>query len=613
MKTKLAATLSIAMLLLGFLAVFPVRSTLPTSLSVVPSVINYTSATLPPGGTFTVDIVADVVAPDAFFGWEFVLAFDPTVITCTGESLNLGIWGAGNFLGPWVPVPIDNVAGTYHQSVTGKAPGVAQSGTFTLVTLTFTAMAPGPGFGETIISVLDLQKATGYTAYGLLDASSNEIEHSWNDGTLNWSFAMITEFPHLEVSPASKIISGANIAVTPVSVSFDVVVKEVLAGGMLAGVEFILEYNDTVLELTGVTEGGFFAAFTPVTYFQWWDLGIDAVTGLRMIRVVNTVLDVPNYTPASGEGVIATFDFNAILQEQFPTVVTSPLNLSVDTGNGMTSYFVMINGEEMSYDPAVNGLYQMNGFILGRVIDLFDQYPAPYGGQGPFAPSDMFWPQKEIQLFANVTYNNWPVQNKLVSFEVRDPAGNLVDILTAVSDTVGTATTSYRIPWPCDNPEALFGVWTITATVDIACIVVNDSMSFHFDYLVHWYNPDEVIKVTTDKDSYKHSENILTTVTFGTHRQQEMDVLLTVSVHDELNYPIGTAFAVVRIVATEMGNYCFLTNYTVTLPIHVVKWTAAGVATIYVNAYSDWPALGGSPLAPTYEPAPTVNILAEWA
>ena len=106
------------------------------------------------------------------------------------------------------------------------------------------------------------------------------------------------------------------------------------------------------------------------------------------------------------------------------------------------------------------------------------------------------WGGSQVELYANVTYNYWPVQQKDVAFEIRDLSGELWAILVARTNEAGTASTSFRIPWPCDNPEELFGVWAVTATVDLACEVINDTLRFHFDYLV------ETFKVTTDKFEY---------------------------------------------------------------------------------------------------------------
>lgn len=606
MKTKLVTMLTITMMLLGVLAALPAHTTLPTALSVVPSTITKFSDVDFVGDTFIVSIVADVVSPDAFFGWELILEWTPGVIDCTGETLNYAIWGAGNFLGPWDFAPINNVAGTYHQSLTGKAPGVPVTGTFWLANLTFQIVAPAPFMGS-VSTNLHLKKAAGYTAYCLLDGSANEIVHSFNDATYTYTWAAPTNNPYLEVVPNDNIFSGKNIYKTPFSFSVDVYIRDVNPDWQLAGVEFLLFYNTTVLDVLEVQNGTFFDAFTVPPGGTLFYSSVDEAAG--KIRVIYTILDIPHMIPPEGDGIVATIVFNATYQEMFPNFVWSDLDLQIDVENGMGSYFVNNLGDELPGDPEIDGYYQLNGFVVGRVIDVYDQYPWPFGGQGPGAPSDMFWPQKPVELYTNVTYNEWPVQNKLVGYEVRGPDGQLIDILTGTTDAYGVAHVTYRIPWPCDDPESLFGVWTITASVDIACIVVNDTMQFHYDYLVHWYG-DDIYKVTTDKEDYGHCEYININVTFGSHSQMPRWVLVTASVHDELGYPIGTAATWIEVGGTV---FCQLKNYTCILPIHVIKWAAAGVATIYVNAYSNWPSLGGSPWAPTFAPAPTVNILPIWA
>jgi hypothetical protein len=285
--------------------------------------------------------------------------------------------------------------------------------------------------------------------------------------------------------------------------------------------------------------------------------------------------------------------FEVIYQEAFPWKDESPLDIYDDL------YSDIIAASVPGLAPQ-DGKVTINGYILGRQIDLYDQYPEPFGGQGPNMPSDMFWPQKQVDMYAKVTYNLWPIQQKLVAFEVRNPLGDVVAILTATTDDVGIAYTYYRIPWPCVDPEGTFGVWTITATVDIACVVVNDTMSFHFDYLVHWD------KVTNDKANYAHGETINVTVEFGSHAQQPHQVLITVDLFDELGYSIGIAFTYMTV---SGATYCTLKPYIVTLPILIEKWIVAGTGKLHVNAYSDWPSLGGSAWAPEYVPLPEVTIL----
>ena len=605
MKAKLISLATATLLLLGFIAAIPVRvsATYPTTLRVEPAEIHKWSDVDHPGDTFTISIIADIVPPDEFYGYDFVLRWTPGIINCTGETINFGLW-QGNFLGPWVTDPIDNTIGYYRQSLTGKSPGTPESGTFWLVNLTFQIVAE-PGYGEVIDTELHLEKAEGYDAYCLIDIDTSEIEHYYEHGHYYYHWAPPQVNPHLEVEYTgepgvhSKTFAGKNIYKQPFDFSVDINIYNVDSGWRLAGVELLLLYNTTVLDVLEVQNGTFFEPFTSLTWFFHQTFEDEG-----KIRIVYTILDIPGMTPPYGDGKIATIRFNATYQEQFPNSVSSDLNITLDVENGMNSYFVNFLADELPYDPEVDGYYELAGYVIGRVIDVYTQYPGPFGGQGPMQPSDMFWPQKQVELYANVTYNEWPVQEKDVAFEIRNPQGELVTILTARTDEYGVAHTSFRIPWPCDDPESLFGVWTITATVDIACEVVNDTLWFHFDYLVHW------IKVTTDKPEYGHCENIEVTVEFGSHAMQTYNVLIAVAIHDELNYPIGTAYIWLQIGG---ATWCTLKNYTVTVEIHVPKHAAAGTATIYVSALFDWPMNGGNAIAPQYEPAPEVNILAAWA
>lgn len=133
----------------------------------------------PPGQNFTISIIAENIPEDnRMFGWEIVIRWTPGLINCTGETLNYNIWGAGNFLGPWVTQPIDNVNGKYWQSLTGKVPGTPVSGTYWLVNLTFIVI------GEPCNNVpFSFELPPGYTAYCLLNADAEEIPHQYQPAT----------------------------------------------------------------------------------------------------------------------------------------------------------------------------------------------------------------------------------------------------------------------------------------------------------------------------------------------------------------------------------------------------------------------------------------------
>jgi hypothetical protein len=159
-----------------------------------------------------------------------------------------------------------------------------------------------------------------------------------------------------------------------------------------------------------------------------------------------------------------------------------------------------------------------------------------------------------------------------------------------------------RLPWPCDNPETIFGKWKVWATVDVACTVVNDTLEFKYDYKVNIWD------VTTDKPEYKHSEDITITVFYGSYAMQDYNITFTVTAVDASGVPFGFAYIQVTIGGAE---WCTYKNGTVVLTVHVVKWARPPVGTIYVGALSDFPQNGGSAETPVF--SIQISILAEWA
>jgi hypothetical protein len=316
-------------------------------------------------------------------------------------------------------------------------------------------------------------------------------------------------------------------------------------------------------------------------------------SGANYIQVGDVVLPDANGTwhapfPAAPNPNIvplAILTFNATAQGLFPTVLSCPLHL-YDTKVG--DYL----GLPVTQDPSVDGFYSMRPKVLGRSVDIFvgqdgSPYPDPYGGQGPMAPADMFWPQKEVCAWVYVTYNEWPEQQKDVAIEIFDPHGTRWGIVYARTNATGYAYVCFRLPWPCDNPEYYIGVWTLVATVDVACQIVNDTVQFHYDYLVR------IWKVTADRDpaTYKHNETACFTIEYGSHAQQFYNVTIAVTGLDETGVPFGFAYKQVEIGGTV---FCQYKNYTDTLCIYIPKWARAGVGEVDVAFLDNWPYLGGT-------------------
>jgi hypothetical protein len=272
-------------------------------------------------------------------------------------------------------------------------------------------------------------------------------------------------------------------------------------------------------------------------------------------------------------------------------------------------------------EEPVDGVCNIIGTpAIGRVIDVYggiegeDPFPAPYGGQGLNQPMDMVYPQKLVILYVNVTYNYWPVQNKVVALEIESIVSELPFLLkgTALTDENGVARFTFRMPWQCFDAEKYFGLYKVTATVDVACVVINDTTEFHYDYLV------EIFKVTTDKFYYLHNEDVGITVTYGSHalRPQRYPAEFWVYISDELGQPIGYD---VETTTIGDGTFCQYTNHTLRFIIHIPKWAFSGYAKVHVNCYSFNPTEGGWAWCPEYtcpppcpqspEPYPTIYIL----
>jgi len=108
----------------------------------------------------------------------------------------------------------------------------------------------------------------------------------------------------------------------------------------------------------------------------------------------------------------------------------------------------------------------------GRCIDIFTRR----GGKGPGEPGGAFRPFELVQVYANVTYNEWPVQNVLVAFEVHDANGDMYLLLTNATDENGIAYIRFRIP--DESVSGSVGTWYVLSTVDIAGEVVSDDLTF---------------------------------------------------------------------------------------------------------------------------------------
>lgn len=554
--------------------------------------------------TFNVDVVIKRLDPAwGLHNATFDLLYNDTLIGVVGYTVD-PLWGACIF---------DNsTAGLVHVEV--KNPTTTPGGALVkIVTITFKVLYQG-AYPAVDLSPLDLENVH------LFDTLAEIGVEKVTDGKVVIEGLLTLPMPYLEVSSVTlgpEYVVGQEFIVT-------VSIKNLHWAWYFIGVHFRLSYNSTLIEPVAVNEGPFcpyWASLQPGSLGTFWYGGNQS--GIWGPHVIVGNLIYPNSTgrwnppwpcapgPNVTEGItapVARITFKLKYQPPFETIIAQ-LNIidqkMVGLDGPITQRILTI-----ALAPPVNGTCTIYPWTqLGRRIDLYGgavndgygakPFPTPYGGQGPNKPMDLVTPQSWVQLYALVTYNGWPVQSKLVSFEVRNPNGEVFAKLTAITNGSGIATVGFRMPWPCENPESLFGVWKVIATVSIADVVVIDTMEFHYDYMVRLW------KVTTDKYEYTHDDQVKITITYGTHAMQSYPVLIIAVIKDDLGVPIGMATFNGTVGGAE---FCTYKNSTISLTITIPKWAYAGVATIHVNAFDKEPADGGFAWCPEYAPTPKIII-----
>jgi hypothetical protein len=620
--SKIPSTILVALMLMGLFAIPQamaagtagnVKMINPTDMS---SNFIFDTNHLPPGNTFKLQIWLYPNGTQNVKGWQVLIQYPTALLDCIGEALPTGhIFDGLTFSHP--AASIDEGAGTVAAMamlITPASINVSTNKVCTEITFKITKIPTmlDPFLNGTL-SFLKINVAGG--TY-VINEGGTKLDFNYLGAYYAISWVAPSVVPWLEVR--DPVDGDHTITATDVGqeLDVDIYIHDCAAGWEMIGVQFQLWYDNTSLISyvgTGAnptyTKGPFMELFKSDGLGIFYAVKADfegaspippgAPIGQNYFGVM--IMKLPNasakWNPPfpDGTGKLITLKIKSLLQGLFPNKYSC--NLTIANVKFINQY-----GNEVGQGTHVSGIYEIEPKVLGRKIDVYTQYPDPFGGQGLYKPSDMFWPQKEVILYAKVTYNEWPEQQKDVAFQVIDPHGETWGILYSRTNEVGVATASFRLPWPCDDPEYWFGEWTVIATVDVACNVVNDTLTFKYDYLIHIRN------VVPDKLSYKHCEFINATISLESYAMQHYNITITMTVFDETGVPFGFIYAVIDIGG---ATYCHYKPYTLNLWVHVIKFARAGTATIHVGALSDFPFNGGCAECPPFEK--NVQILAAWA
>lgn len=236
----------------------------------------------------------------------------------------------------------------------------------------------------------------------------------------------------------------------------------------------------------------------------------------------------------------------------------------------------------------------------GRVIDLFTQ-KTPFSGKGGNQSSDAFQPQELVVLYALVTYNEAPVANKLVAFQISGPTNrfqNMTAVGSSLSNQSGVAQFSFRMPWPSENPEEItFGQWFSIATVEIGDQPVVDALTFQVGWIVKITNIMTLNAEMQTQEVFSRQDMIIFNLTVENIAFTEKQAAITIDVQDAASYPI---------IHLELTNIIFQPGQNHVQASSQIPTTASiGRAIVSAAAYTAPPENGGV----LYSPAASATFI----
>jgi hypothetical protein len=222
----------------------------------------------------------------------------------------------------------------------------------------------------------------------------------------------------------------------------------------LYSVGFYAIYNSSILDVSQVIQGPFFP-LPPNSHFEFEKNEL-----LGFVRI-----NISSSTPRSGNGTLAWLRFKVVAEAK--PGFSSSLDLQHTTL--FNHYLIPIIHDLLGavYFWKYAGSTPVE---LGRSLDLFTQK----GGVGPDTPGGEFVIGVEVAMISRVTYNNDPVQHKLVNFVLRNPLGQNMGFRSSMTDQNGLTIVKVGIP----EVSSSYGTWTAISVVDIAEKTVWDTLSF---------------------------------------------------------------------------------------------------------------------------------------
>jgi hypothetical protein len=614
LKKMLGYSLTTMLMLSTLMVIAPVKASPGATLELTnpadgTHLFNYTTSQKAVGDTFLINVTINNVAD--LFSWQVHVTWDPTLLEFSKVVKPSDMVFAGKTIVEAIDTSVPGNL-VYGQALM-TPPGVdVTTGKLFQIEL---KIIKGVSMLNPKVECDILFTSIGTDTF-LLNSGGTDIPI---DGTTGahyiYQWVVPEKKPRFYLSPST--IKPENLGDT---FSVDVMIADVDPAWEIICVQFSIMWNTTLIEPVAPywTNGTFFEAFQYASDGVLYAADINTHSrpppmtpipddyNYSTIGILLLPDPATNYTYhepfPSGSGKLATLYFKAIYATIAPEEVWSKIEfITYRYPDGSSEDMLVLNtyGMDIGYSGADPANYRAPQKTMGLAIDVYTQYTSPYGGQGPNAVSDMFGPQQQVELFALVTYNGYPVQQKLVAFEITHKgATQTYDTLRqATTDEYGVAHISFRIPWPCTDPaNEIFGEWDVIATVEVAEQVKNDTLKFW----VWW--PVEVLSIEPKYTTYiqtKTGVDMTFQLSYGTYRMQPINVTLAVTVYDELGFFIGSYYYTVTVGWLEYGHFGEMRTYGPDdIIIHAPGNAVVGKARVFANAYNELPWNGGVPYCP---------------
>jgi len=225
-------------------------------------------------------------------------------------------------------------------------------------------------------------------------------------------------------------------------------------------------------------------------------------------------------------------------------------------------------------------------------VDVFTQ-KQPYSGKGPNKPSDAFGPEEVVFLYALVTYNEFPLDNMLVAFNVKTP-NNANFTISARTNITGIATVNFTILTPPINfsENDIFGSWLVVGSVMVENRVLQDSLTLKVDWIVKLLSVKTIDENLAYRDYFGRGGDVGLEITLRNIAMTLKNATLAIVIQDELNVVVG--FSLIQNFAVQPNEKTVFLYCKNMLPV----WTHVGTAKIFVTALTALVSDNGVPYCP---------------